>query len=146
MKSYIGHSLPKIQNQDAALLAVRRSEGLFCRDIYPKDILQGPPSHGPSPPPPPPNKTLALRENFLGEMFNFTEERRGGEVLEEGYNPPSILLSNYPCKGIRCHKQSGENKQCSLRSRTGKTNKKKHVPTTFLVCAEILSFVRPTEC
>ena len=79
-------------------------------------------------------------------MFNFTEERRGGEVLEEGYNPPSILLSNYLCKGIRCHKQSGENKQCFLRSRTGKTNKKKHVPTTFLVCAEILSFVRPAEC
>ena len=94
----------------------------------------------------PPKKTLALRENFLGEMFNFTGERRGGKVLEEGYNPPSILLSNYPCKGIRNHKQSGENKQCSLRSRTGKTNKQKHVPTTFLVRAEILSFVRPTEC
>lgn len=133
MKNYIGHSLPKIQNQDAAFLAVRRSKGLFCRDIYPKDILQGAtlPCAWPF------QKTLALRENFLGEMFNFTGERRGGKVLEEGYNPPSILLSNYPCKGIRCHKQSGENKQCSLRSRTGKTNKQKHVPTTFLVRAEI---------
>ena len=94
----------------------------------------------------PPHKTLALRENFLGEMFNFTGERRGGKVLEEGYNPPNILLSNYPCTGIRCHKQSGENNQCSLRSRTGKINKQKHVPTTFLVRAEILSFVRPTKC
>ena len=99
-------------------------------------------SHALAPPP----KKLVLRENFLGEMFNFTGERRGGKVLEEAYNPPSILLSTYPYKGIRCHKQSGENKQCSLRSRTGKTNKQKHVPTTFLVRAEILSFVRPTEC
>ena len=67
-------------------------------------------------------------------------------MLEEGYNPPTILLSNYPCKEIRNHKQSGEKKQCPLRSRTGKTDKQKHVPTTFLVRTEILSFVRATGC
>lgn len=131
MKNYIGHSLPKNQNQDAAFLAVRRSEGLFCRDIYPKEILQG----ATLPCAWPKKKTLALRENFLGEMFNFTGERRGGKVLEEGYNPPSILLSNYPSKGIRCHKRSGENKQCSLRSRTGKTNKQTKTSPNNISCA-----------
>ena len=91
-------------------------------------------------------KTFALRENFLGEMLNFTGNVVGEKCWKRANYPPSILLSNYPCTGIRNHKQSGENKQCSLRPRTGKTNKQKHVPTTFLVRAEILSFVRPTEC
>ena len=91
-------------------------------------------------------KNISSEGEFSWWNVELYEERRGGKVLEEGYNPSSILLPNYPCKGIRNHKQSGENKQCSLRSRTDKTNNQKHVPTTFLVRAEILSFVRLAEC
>lgn len=90
MKNYIGHSLPKIQNQDAAFLAVRRSEGLLCRDIYPKEILQGA-----TLPCDWPKKTLALRENFLGEMLNFTGNVVGKKCWER-----AITLRAYFCQII----------------------------------------------
>ena len=143
MKNYIGHSLPKIQNQDAAFLAVRRSEGLFCRDIYPKEILQG----ATLPCAWPKKKTLALRENFLGEMLNFT-----GNVVGEKCWKRAITLRAYFCQIILAREfgviseVERTNSVLCVHELEKQTNKQKHVPTTFLVHAEILSFVRPTEC
>lgn len=143
MNNYIGHSLPKIQNQDAAFLAVRRSEGLFCRDIYPKEILQG----ATLPCAWPRKKTLALRENFLGEMLNFTGNVVGGKCWKRAITLRAYFCQIIPAKefGI-ISKVERTNSVLCVDELAKQTNKQKHVPTTFLVRAEILSFVRPTEC
>ena len=95
----------------------------------------------------PEKKTLALRENFLGEMFNFT-----GNVVGEKCWKRAITLRAYFCQIIPARefgiisKVERTNSVLCVHELAKQTNKKKHLPTTFLVRAEILSFVRSTEC
>lgn len=92
-------------------------------------------------------KTLALRENFVGEMLNYTRNVVGGKCWKR-----AITLRAYFCQIIPARefgiisKVERTNSVLCVDELAKQTNKQNHVPTTFLVRAEILSFVRPTEC
>ena len=92
-------------------------------------------------------KTLALRENFVGEMLNYTRNVVGGKCWKRAITLRAYFCQIIPAKefGI-ISKVERTNSVLCVDELAKQTNKQNHVPTTFLVRAEILSFVRPTEC